>query len=236
MKKLLNKLNGWQRIYLILSVVWASIVCFTEIVLEEQIKESWRIEKPSERLMDDAYPKYENYVRKQTYEQYLATYKEQYDAYLISDAGDTNKREGFGLFDTTQFGFRYSTDPNLPEYIRMGKFLHSKGIPVSEGLSLNWTHKVGPFAPHPQSFLKSRFGAMFIREQFPEFSEEFDGIDKTLKEKYRYKVAYVKELAQNYLLSPLKIFAVVILPIIGVYWLLLAMISLTRWVLAGFSS
>ena len=233
MKKLLNKLNGWQRIYLILSVVWTSIVCFTEIVLEEQIDDFWRIEKPSLRLMDDAGLMYTECVRKQTYEQYVAAYKEEFEAYLSSYKPETKKNWGDDGFSTADiFGPKYPHS-YLPEYKAMEKFLDSKAEPVSKGLNLDIAD--GPF-PH-SLFGYYRIDAyILMREHFPEFSEEFDGIDRTLKEKYRYKVVYVKELAQNYLLSPLKIFAVVILPIIGVYWLLLAMISLTRWVLAGFSS
>jgi len=233
-KAWLNNLNGWQRIFLLLSVVWASIVCFTEIVLEEEIEEFRWIEKPSERLMSDAALIYTECVRKQTYEQYLTTYKEEYEAHILSGKQDVNKRkESFSerlKYSSTNYPQSY-----LPEYKAMEEFLDTNGIPVSKGLSLRIEKEYG-------SMMVSRFVRnghrcyRFMREHFPEFSEEFDVIDRALKEKSRYKVAYVKELAQNYLLSPLKIFAVVILPIIGVYFLLLAMISLTRWVLAGFSS
>jgi len=231
MKKLLNKLNGWQRVYLILSVVWTSIVCFTEIVLEEQIDDFWRIEKPSLRLMDDAGLMYTECVRKQTYEQYVATYKEEFEVYLSSYKPEKKQWVDGGInFNAEDFFGPSFPESYLPEYKTMEKFLDSKAEPVSKGLTLDI-----PYWKAVEGYYSIR-AYKLMREHFPEFSEEFDGIDRTLKEKYRYKVVYVKELAQNYLLSPLKIFAVVILPIIGVYWLLLAMISLTRWVLAGFSS
>ena len=74
-----------------------------------------------------------------------------------------------------------------------------------------------------------------MREQFPEFSEQFDLIDNSLKKENRYTTRYIKQLAYYYLLLPLSYFALVILFLTGLYLLLTVSVKLIRWVMAGFN-
>lgn len=230
-KAKLNKLNGWQRIFLLLSVGWASVICFSEIILEEQVKDFSWIEKPSTRLKNKAGRKYPEYVRKQTYEQYLSIHGEEFEAYLMhEEAPDLKPIER--LFERS---FTPYYDSFLPEYRSMERFLIKKGLPVGKGLSLKTE------AEDDSEMLVARGNYdlhtyNFMRKHFPELSEGFDTIDSALEEEFQFKVAYAKELAHNYLLSPLKVIAVVFLPIIAMYLLLLATVRTVSWVIAGFAN
>ena len=234
-KARLNKLNGWQRIFLLLSVGWASVICYSEIIVKEQVKDFSSIEKPSTQLKNMAGHKYPEYVRKQTYEQYLSIHGEEFEAYLMHEETPGEDARDLKLFD--RIIQRSSTpyyDLFLPEYRSMERFLIKKGLPVGKGLSLRTEAE-------DDSVMVVRRGYYglhtykLMRKHFPEFSEGFDAIDSALKEEFQFKLAYVKELAHNYLLIPLKVIAAVFLPIIAMYLLLLGIVRTVSWVIAGFA-
>ena len=231
-KAMLNMLNGWQRIFLLLSVCWACVVCFSEIIMENQIKSFSSIEKPSIRLKNKAGHKYPEYVREQAYEQYLLIHREEFEAYLMDEIEEALDLTPSGrLLECLSTPYYNSF---LPEYRSMERFLIKKGLSVGKGLSLRIEAK-----DDSEILYELRYYGIqtynLMRKEFPELSEGFDTIDSALEEEFQFKLAYAKELAYNYLLSPLKIIAVVFLPTIAMYLLLLAAVRTVNWVIAGFA-
>ena len=228
-KAWLNNLNGWQRIFLLLSVAWAVFVCFSNVIVGEEFKEFKRIKPPSMRLASKAGNEYPYYVRKRTYEKYLSRYGEEFNAYLEAERFSESESED-SLIAKFHISFPQSY---LPEYSSMESFLADKGITIDKGLSLKLIDTDGNPVDWTLHMWSGEY--LLLRGHFPEHSEGFDAIDAAISEEFQFEALYFQELKENYLLLPLKILAAVFLPIIAIYLLVLGAVRTVAWVIAGFA-